>query len=325
MRERIDPESLQALDLMLALTGPGGIGGIADLAARREKLVELRMLAQAAGAPESFPCQSHDRAIPGPDGDIPVRVYRSDTSEVARLGQQPPGLLFIHGGGMILGDLDHDDAVARRLTHAIGAVTVSVDYRLAPEFPFPAGLEDCYAALLWMVEQANDLEFDPKRLVIYGGSAGGALALATALLARDRGFTGIRFVMAPYPMLDYRNETPSSYEVIDVGVWDRALNIEAWQHYLGPGIKAEQISPYASLALTDDLAGLPPLFIDTGDIDLFRDEIITFVQRLTQAGVVVEFHMYPGSFHASEIIAPQAHLSDVIWAARIQALAQALN
>lgn len=316
MRERIDPESLQALDLMLALTGPGGVGAIPDLTARRAKLVEMRVLAQAQQEP--FPGEIENRTILSEQ--IPVRIYRGQTTAAGA-----PGLLFIHGGGMILGDLDHDDAVARKLTLELGAVTVSVDYRLAPEFPFPAGLEDCYATLRWMADNAADLGFDPQRLVIYGGSAGGALALATTLLARDRGFSGIRFVMAPYPMLDYRNETPSSYEVIDVGVWDRALNIEAWQHYLGPGIKAEQISPYASLALTDDLAGLPPLFIDTGDIDLFRDEIITFVQRLAQAGVIVEFHMYPGSFHASEIIAPQAHLSDVIWAARIRALARAIE
>ncbi len=316
MRERIDPESLQALDLMLALTGPGGVGAIPDLTARRAKLVEMRVLAQAQQEP--FPGEIENRTILSEQ--IPVRIYRGQTTAAGA-----PGLLFIHGGGMILGDLDHDDAVARKLTLELGAVTVSVDYRLAPEFPFPAGLEDCYATLRWMADNAADLGFDPQRLVIYGGSAGGALALATTLLARDRGFTGIRFVMAPYPMLDYRNETPSSCEVIDVGVWDRALNIEAWQHYLGPGIKAEQISPYASLALTDDLAGLPPLFIDTGDIDLFRDEIITFVQRLAQAGVIVEFHMYPGSFHASEIIAPQAHLSDVIWAARIRALARAIE
>jgi acetyl esterase/lipase len=316
MRERIDPESLQALDLMLALTGPGGVGAIPDLTARRAKLVEMRVLAQAQQEP--FPGEIENRTILSEQ--IPVRIYRGQTTAAGA-----PGLLFIHGGGMILGDLDHDDAVARKLTLELGAVTVSVDYRLAPEFPFPAGLEDCYATLRWMADNAADLGFDPQRLVIYGGSAGGALALATTLLARDRGFTGIRFVMAPYPMLDYRNETPSSYEVIDVGVWDRALNIEAWQHYLGPDIKAGQISPYASLVLTDDLAGLPPLFIDTGDIDLFRDEIITFVQRLAQAGVVVEFHMYPGSFHASEIIAPQAHLSDVIWAARIRALARAIE
>lgn len=321
MRSRIDPESLQALDAMLGLTGPGGVGAIADLDARRAKLVELRKLAQATAEP--YPGDIEDRTIL--DDTIPVRIYRSGQLSAPTASGAPPGLLFIHGGGMILGDLDHDDAVARKLSLALGAVTVSVDYRLAPEFPFPAGLEDCYATLRWMADNATELGFDPQRLVIYGGSAGGALALATAMLARDRGFTGVKFVMAPYPMLDYRNETPSSFEVIDVGIWDRALNIEAWQHYLGLGIQADQISPYASLALARDLANLPPLFIDTGDIDVFRDEILTFVQRLMQAGVVVEFHVYPGSFHASEIIAPQAQLSESIWATRLRALARILT
>ncbi|MFM8352872.1 MAG: alpha/beta hydrolase [Actinomycetales bacterium] len=314
MRSRIDPESLQGLDAMLALTGPGGVGAIPDLAARRAKLVEMRVLAQAAQEP--FPGEIEDRTVL--DEQIPIRIYRGQSP-----GAGSPGLLFIHGGGMILGDLDHDDAVARKLTLALGAVTVSVDYRLAPEFPFPAGLEDCYAVLRWMADHAADLGFDPERLVIYGGSAGGALALATTVLARDRGFTGIRFVVAPYPMLDYRNETASSREVLDVGVWDRGLNIEAWQHYLGPN--PDEISPYASLALAQDLTNLPPLFIDTGDIDLFRDEILTFVQRLTDAGAVVEFHLYPGSYHASEIIAPQAQLSDMIWATRLRAFERALS
>jgi acetyl esterase/lipase len=314
MRSRIDPESLQGLDAMLALTGPGGVGAIPDLAARRAKLVEMRVLAQAAQEP--FPGEIEDRTVL--DEQIPIRIYRGQST-----GAGSPGLLFIHGGGMILGDLDHDDAVARKLTLALGAVTVSVDYRLAPEFPFPAGLEDCYAVLRWMADHAADLGFDPERLVIYGGSAGGALALATTVLARDRGFTDIRFVVAPYPMLDYRNETASSREVVDVGVWDRGLNIEAWQHYLGPN--PDEVSPYASLALAQDLTNLPPLFIDTGDIDLFRDEILTFVQRLTDAGAVVEFHLYPGSYHASEIIAPQAQLSEMIWATRLRAFERALR
>jgi len=314
MRSRIDPESLQGLDAMLALTGPGGVGAIVDLAARRAKLVEMRVLAQAQQEP--FPGAIEDRMILAEQ--IPIRLYRGESTRAGA-----PGLLFIHGGGMILGDLDHDDAVARKLTLELGAVTVSVDYRLAPEFPFPAGLEDCYATLRWMADNAEELGFDPDRLLIYGGSAGGALALATTLLARDRGFTGIRFVMAPYPMLDYRNNTPSSHEITDVGVWDRALNLEAWQHYLGPN--PVDVSPYASLALAKDLSNLPPLFIDTGDIDLFRDEIITFVQGLTNAGVAIEFHLYPGSYHASEIIAPQARLSELIWQARLRAFERALR
>ena len=321
MRSRIDPESLAGLDAMLALTGPGGVGAIPNLEARRARLVEMRILAQDNSPP--FSGDIEDRTILAEQ--IPIRIYRSRPSDGDRGGTQArvPGLLFIHGGGMILGDLDHDDEVARKLTVALNAVTVSVDYRLAPEYPFPAGLEDCYAAFRWMHDHADQLGFDADRLIIYGGSAGGALALATTLLARDRGFTDIRFVMAPYPMLDHRNTSASSHEVLDIGVWDRALNIEAWEHYLG-GDQGE-VSHYASLALAEDLTNLPPLFIDTGDIELFRDEIIEFVQRLSQAGAAVEFHLYPGAYHASEIIAPNAHLSELIWAARLQAFERALR
>jgi len=258
-----------------------------------------------------------DRTVPGPDGepDISVRIYRPVES-----AGQLPGIYFIHGGGMILGDIEGEDAAATKLCDEVGAVVVSVEYRLAPEHPHPAPVEDCYAGLVWTAKNASELGIDADRLAIFGASAGGGLALATALVARDRGGPQVRFLMPIYPMIDDRNQTPSSHEITDIGIWDRAGNIEAWAWYLG-GKEADE---YAAPSRAEDVSGLPPTFIDVGTVDLFRDEDIAFAQRLMQAGVPTELHVYPGSYHASETFAPDAALSQRIWAVRVDALRRAL-
>ena len=197
---------------------------------------------------------------------------------------------------------------------------ISVEYRLAPENPHPAPVQDCYAGLVWMSENAETLGFDPQRLAVYGSSAGGGLTIATALMARDRGTPAISFMAPIYPMIDDRNETPSSHEITDIGIWDRDGNLEAWDWYLG-GKPADQ---YAAPARAEDLSGLPRTFIDVGELDLFRDEDITFAARLLQAGVPTELHVYPGAYHASEIFAPGSALSETIWSRRVEALRRAL-
>ena len=192
----------------------------------------------------------------------------------------------------------------------------------APEHPSSGAgsREDCYAGLVWMARNAGELRFDLDRLAVYGGSAGGGLTIATSMLARDRGFPALRFQMPIYPMIDDRNETPSSHEITDIGLWDRAGNIEARNWYLGDG-KPDQ---YAAPARAEDLTGLPPTFIDVGTVDLFRDEDITFAMRLMQAGVPTELHVNPGGYHAAEVFVPECELSGVIWARRIEALRRAL-
>ncbi len=311
--DSIDPESLVPLAALYEAL-PGGFNAIPDIGARRETL--YGMLAQmTADLPPNPNVALEDIAIAGPGGTLNLRIYRPANPAPSR-----PGILFIHGGGMVLGNLDTDHLTAVMLCETIGAVVVSVDYRLAPEDPYPAGLDDCVAALEWMAANSADLAYDPARLAIYGGSAGGGLGIATALRARDAGGPALCFVMAPYPMIDDRNETASSKEIVDIGIWDRAGNIEAWAWYLG-GQVADQ---YAAPARATDLAGLPPMFIDVGDRDLFRDEDAAFAERLAAAGVPVEWHEYPGAYHASEVFAPTAALSQQIWAARIAALQSAL-
>lgn len=312
-RDLIDPESREPLDQLLQVM-PGGFNAIDDIVQRRAAVTQ--MLA-AVEVPPNPNVTSEDRPVPGPDGapDIRVRIYRP-----AKAAGTLPGVYFIHGGGMILGGIEGDDVPATLICEQVGTVVVSVEYRLAPEHPHPAQVEDCYAGLVWMARNAGDLGIDPGRLAIYGGSAGGGLTIATSLLARDRGFPAIRFQMPIYPMIDDQNDTPSSHEITDIGIWDRAGNIEAWKWYLGDG-KPDQ---YAAPARAEDLTGLPPAFIDVGTVDLFRDEDITFAMRLMQAGVPTELHVIPGAYHASENFAPDASLSRRIWERRIDALRRAL-
>jgi len=312
-RDLIDPESRVPLDGLLELM-PGGFNAIADIVARR---ATLEQVLSAVEVPPNPNVTSQDRQVPGPSGDpdITVRIYRP----VHATGTLP-GIYFIHGGGMVMGDIAGEDLAATMLCDLVGAVVVSVEYRLAPEHPHPAPVEDCYAGLVWTASHAAELGIDPQRLALYGGSAGGGLVLGCALLARDRGGPALRFMMPIYPMIDDRNETASSQEITDIGIWDRGGNIEAWNWYLG-GKPADQ---YAAPSRAQDVSGLPPAFIDVGTVDLFRDEDIAFAQRLMQAGVPTELVVNPGSYHASEVFAPEAALSQRIWARRVDALRRAL-
>lgn len=222
---------------------------------------------------------------------------------------------------MIMGSLDTEDLLARDLCSSLAVPVVSVGYRLAPEHPYPAGLDDCLSAYRYMVDGAADLGVDPRRIAVVGGSAGGGLALGLALRLRDIGAYGPRFVLAAYPMIDDRCATASHRELAPLGVWDRRDNEEAWAMYLS-GQPADQ---YAAPSRATVLEGLPPIFLDVGDHDLFRDDVLNFAQRLAEAGVPTELHHYPGAFHASEEIAPDADLSLRITSTRIAALRRGLG
>jgi acetyl esterase/lipase len=313
-RELIDPEVRVPLDGLLEAL-PGGFNAIPDIVQRR---ATVEAMLAGIEVPDNPNVTREDRTVPGPDGepDISVRIYRPVNATTTL-----PGVYFIHGGGMILGNIAGEDPVATLICDQVNAVVVSVEYRLAPEHPHPAPVEDCYAGLVWMAKNAADLGFDPDRLAIYGASAGGGLTIATALLARDRGGPPLTFMMPIYPMIDDTHETPSSREITDIGIWDRDGNIEAWNWYLG-GKPADQ---YAAPTRAEDLSGLPPAFVDVGTVDLFRDEDISFAQRLMQAGVPTELHVHPGSYHAAETFAADAALAKRTWAYRIDALKRALS
>jgi acetyl esterase/lipase len=178
---------------------------------------------------------------------------------------------------------------------------------------------------MWIASNAEKLGVDAERIAIYGGSAGGGLAAATALLARDQGEPVLAFQMLLYPMLDDRCQTPSSNEITDIGVWDRSANIEAWRHVLGDQQGSKDVSPYAAPARELDLRGLPPTYIDVGALDLFRDEAIEYAARLMQNGVPTELHVYPGAVHSSEVFAPEADVSRRVVSYRSAALRRALD
>ncbi|MDY7090933.1 MAG: alpha/beta hydrolase [Actinomycetota bacterium] len=312
-RELIDPEVAVPLNQLLEAM-PGGFNAVPDIVQRR---ATVQAMLSGIEIPENPNVVKEDRTVPGPEGepDITVRIYKP----VNATGSLP-GIYYIHGGGMILGSVDGEDPNATMICDQAGAVVVSVEYRLSPEHPHPAPVEDCYAGLVWMAKNAAELGFDADRLAIYGASAGGGLTLATALLARDRGGPQLKFMMPIYPMIDDTNTTESSHEITDIGIWDRAGNIEAWAWYLG-GKPADQ---YAAPTRAEDLSGLPPAFIDVGTVDLFRDEDIAFAQRLMAAGVPTELHIHPGAYHAAETFAAEAALAQRIWALRLDALRRAL-
>lgn len=241
-----------------------------------------------------------DHTIPGPKGapDMPIRIYMpKDRSEAG------PGYVNFHGGGFVLGDLESDP---RCLDIAVGggAVSVGVDYRLAPENPFPAGVEDCYSALQWVVENAEEFKIDPSRIAIGGESAGGNLTAAVALMARDRGGPDIALQMLIYPVIDDRCETPSMKSRPDPYIWTYQNSLDMWNHYIGKD--RSNVSPYAAPARAEDVSGLPPAYVMTCEHDPLRDEAIIYAMRLMAAGVPVELHNYPGTVHGFDYLTPSA-------------------
>ena len=252
------------------------------------------------------------------DGDVPpLHVFVPTKRRHERAG-----LLWIHGGGLIAGTAGYDDLGCAMLAVDHGVPVVSVDYRLAPESPYPHALEDCFAAMTWTLHD-SDLGIDPGRLVVTGGSAGGGLAIALALLARDRGSAGIRAVVAAYPMLDDRTGAASMARMTARRTWNRDTNAVAWRAYLGD---RTDVPIYAApgRADVDELRGLPPMHLDVGSLDGFLDEDVDFAVRLAKADVEVDLVVTPGASHGSEHLNVEAPTSRRILAARRAARERAL-
>ncbi|MCR6483974.1 alpha/beta hydrolase [Amycolatopsis sp. OK19-0408] len=315
MTYAIDPELLPWLDMVppVVLTDYEALLAVRASAAGLENLVPAYEPAR--------PVDVRDTAIPGPSDapDVPVRVY----SPADRAGAVP-GLLYIHGGGFVLGDLETFHGPLLRLVDELGIVIVSVDYRLAPEHPFPAPVEDCYAALTWTAAKAAELGIDPARLGVAGESAGGGLSAAVALLARDRGGPALCFQYLGIPELDDRLDTPSMRDYTDTPVWNRPNAVFSWTSYLGREPGGEDVSPYAAPARATDLAGLPPAFVTTCQFDPLRDEGIRYAQELAHAGVAAELRHYPGTFHGCGLVEAAA-ISRRMFADEVEALRRGLR
>jgi acetyl esterase/lipase len=320
MRHRIDPEVRAHLDQLLAVVGPDGLSGIREIPQRRAKQAELKALRTPRRLPEQLEIRDH--LVPGATERRPaIRLRSYLPSTVSR---PAPCIFYVHGGGLVLGGVDEDDARAAELAVETGCLVTSVDYRLAPEFPFPAAVDDCYQALCWVVED-HELGIDADRVALYGPSAGGALSAASALIARDDAGPRIALLMLTSPMLDDRTTEPSTFTNTGFGAWSREANLQAWAAYLGPTFGTDLVSPYAAPARAEALTNLPPTYLDVGDLDLFRDEVVNFAGRLMRSQVPVELHVYPGGIHGGEHLAPNAELSERIRSYRLSALRRALG
>src|SRR5262245_9116385 len=248
-----------------------------------DKIRELRAggLAFAPPPPDRADVAKQDRRVPGPAGaEVPIRIYRPRATSA----QPRPCVYEIHGGGFLMGSIEMMDPWCQVVAAELDAVVVSVEYRLAPEHPFPAGVEDCYAALGWTAAHAAELGVDPARIAVAGQSAGGGLAAATALLVRDRAGPSLCFQLLEIPELDDRLDTASMRAFTDTPLWNRPNAEWSWRHYLGPAHVGEP-SQYPAPARAKDLSRLPPAYVSTMEFDPLRDEGILYAMRLLQAGV----------------------------------------
>ena len=289
-RPLVDPELAAILDQ------------IPSVKLTEEIVKQVRAMAQAQNFSHlpTFPdIEVTECFVPGPEGAPEVRIllYRPVKLE-------GPALLWMHGGGYIMGSPEQEDLIVKNMVSAIGCVAVSVDYRLAPETRYPGPVEDCYAALKWLHTHASELGVDPNRIAIAGSSAGGGLAAALGLLARDRGEIPLAFQLLIAPMLDDRTCTLAEpHPYTGEFIWTREANCFGWTSLLGqePGLPG--VSPYAAPARVEHLEGLPPTFINVGALDLFLEEDLEYARRLTRAGVPTEFHLYPGAYHGFRMVA----------------------
>lgn len=294
MKRIYDPEVEAAAGLIPMLD-------MSDAGAARAVVAEfVESLAEAGIERPTDPgVREIDRTIPARDGnhDIPVRIYTPVQPAEGR-----PAFINFHGGGFVLGNLETEHARCLAISGNCGAVVIAVDYRLAPEHPFPAGAEDCYSTLEWAAGNAKELGIDPDRIAIGGGSAGGNLSASVALMARDRSGPSIACQMLFYPVIDDSCTTASMTQASDCHIWNYQNCLDMWDQYLG--FKRDDVSCYAAPARATDLAGLPPAFITTCEHDPLRDEAILYAMRLMNAGVPVELKNYAGTVHAFDILIP---------------------
>jgi acetyl esterase/lipase len=313
-RHLVDPELAPLLDYL------------PDMAPSDESLPAAR-----AAAAEMVALHTADRDAtvtitehwaPGLNGEPDVRVvlYRPES-----LLQGAPVLLQVHGGGFVFGTAELGDPRNRAWAKALGCAVASVDYRLAPETPYPGGLEDCYAALVWLHGAAEELRLDPQRIALRGESAGGGLAAALAILARDRGGPPILFQLLVYPMLDDRTCSSEPHPYAGQFVWNPASNTYGWASWLGAAPGSSEISHLAAPSRCEDLSGLPPTCITTGALDLFVEEDLEYARRLIRAGVPTELYLAPGAFHGFDAMAPDAEVSRQFTEVSLKALARAFR
>jgi acetyl esterase/lipase len=309
----VDPELIDAArrQPVVDFADPASVRATFDRAIRLSKLLR--------GTKPAEDLRISDRHIPARKGapDILVRTY-----DPVRRDNPAPALVFFHGGAFTAGGLETEDLRCREIASRTGMLVVSVDYRLAPEHPFPAGFYDCYDSLVWCSTHADELGVDPVRIAVGGSSAGGALAAAVSLAARDQGGPAIVFQLLLYPVIDDRMSTASMAAFVNTPGWNQPNSVHMWRNYLGAASDGE-VSPYAAPARATDLRDLPPAYVMTVEFDPLRDEGVEYARRLIAAGVPTELHVFPGAFHGFDAAAPQATLSRRSLTEQCAALAEA--
>jgi acetyl esterase len=279
----LEPQAKAVLDQMPVL------GDEVVLALEPPQLRQAMAAMPGSVGPVEEVARVEDRTLPGPAGEIPVRIYAP--SQARRL----PALVYFHGGGFVIGSLDTHDGTCRSLANAIGCCVVSVDYRLAPEHKFPAGPEDCYAATRWVAEKGGEIGVDSSRVAIGGDSAGGNLTAVVALMARDRRGPSLCHQLLVYPVANHAFDTASYAENEKGYLLSREMMRWFWNHYLGSPEHGKH--PYASPLRAESLAGLPPAHVVTAEFDPLRDEGEALAARLRREGVPTTHVRYPGMIH----------------------------
>ncbi|MFH8789295.1 alpha/beta hydrolase [Streptomyces roseoverticillatus] len=300
-----DPE----LDAALQALGrePGEPLTPDNLQARQERDAAARPRPTAEDLRADGRFEVTELRVPGPPGAPDVTLVSARPSG---LTGPLPLLYYMHGGAMIMGNAwSVLPRILREWALPLELAVISVEYRLAPHARYPQPLEDCYAGLAWAARHAAELGIDPDRIIIGGKSAGGGLAAALTLLARDRGGPRALGQLLLCPMLDDRNSTFSSHQMTGLGTWDLTSNATAWQALLGDRYGAADLPPYAAPSRATDLSGLPPAYIDVGSAEMFRDEDVAYANAIWQAGGQAELHVWPGAYHGFDSLAPQAALS----------------
>lgn len=313
------PEIAAILQAAAPPPGSGPGPAVGDVATRRSNTAAMfTALASAMEVPADVEVSHHD--LTASDGSVlPLTWYQPTGDRTASAA-----MLYLHGGGMITSLAETApvyDIAVRQYVSRSRVPALMVDYRVAPEYPHPTPVEDCYAALQWLEAHATELNVDPTRLAVGGDSAGGGLAAAVALLARDRGGPQLALQLLIYPMLDDRTVVPDPHLSPEFLVWNYDDNVTGWGALLGGASGGAEVSPYAAPARAADLSGLPPAYIDVGDLDIFCDEDIDYARRLLGAGVPTELHVFPGCPHGFEIVAADLPVSRQALDNRVRRLA----
>lgn len=272
---------------------------------------------QVASVKSSFDedVKIEDQFFQADEASIRLRIYQLKDKLT-----DGPGFYWMHGGGLMGGSPEQDDIQMKQIVAETGATVISVDYRLAPEYPFPIPLNDCYNGLMWVVKHHNRLRINLNRIAVGGASAGGGLAAALAIMVKRKGGPKLVHQSLTYPMLDDRNVTNSSFEITNLGLWDRPYNLFGWEAYLGSKHGRTYVPEFGAPSREQDLGGLPPAFISVGSLDLFRDEDLEYALHLMEAGVSTELHFYAGAVHGFDWHLPGGAMTVSFLSKRINAL-----